>query len=190
MPSRQNAVRIIAGNWRGKRISIPAGTMVRPTPDRVRETLFNWLAAKIPGARCLDLFAGTGVLGLEALSRDARETWFVENDATLARSLRQQIDDLEASATVICGDAAALLKRSVIERFDIVFLDPPYEQPLEPFLEKLSPWLAPGAQVYVERPDSKGDDSDLNRFAAMLPGAVVLKESHAGRVLYGLLGAQ
>lgn len=189
MPSRHNAVRIVAGNWRGTRISIPAGTTVRPTPDRVRETLFNWLNAAIPGSRCLDLFAGTGVLGLEALSREARETWFVEKDTVLARSLRRQIEDLDANATVICEDAGKLLDRAAPERFDIVFLDPPYEQPLEPLLEKLSRWLAPRAQVYVERPLSQ-DAGEFDSLVNMLPGAAVLKESRAGRVRYGLLALQ
>ena len=90
-----NSVRIIAGDWRGRRIPIPDGTRVRPTPDRVRETLFNWLNAVIPGARCLDLFAGTGVLGLEALSREAGEVWFVETDSSLIDSLRTQIARFE-----------------------------------------------------------------------------------------------
>ena len=84
----QGRIRIIAGEWRGRRIEIPEGTAVRPTPDRVRETVFNWLRDAIDGARCLDLFAGTGVLGFEALSRGAAEACFVEQDAALVDALR------------------------------------------------------------------------------------------------------
>ena len=84
----QGRIRIIAGEWRGRRVDIPEGTAVRPTPDRVRETVFNWLRDTIVGARCLDLFAGTGVLGFEALSRGAAEAWFVEQDAALVAALR------------------------------------------------------------------------------------------------------
>ena len=188
MPSRPNAVRIIAGKWRGTRIPIPAGTMARPTPDRVRETVFNWLNSTLPGTRCLDLCAGTGVLGLEALSRGARETWFVENDPLSVRYLRQQIEKLDANATVLCEDALELLERPDAEAFDVVFLDPPYAQPLEPLFERLAPWLAPGARVYAERPASHDASGELTRLATSLPGAVVLKESQAGTVRYGLLG--
>ena len=187
---KQHSVRIIAGNWRGRRIPIPTRSMVRPTPDRVRETLFNWLGAVVPGARCLDLFAGTGVLGLEALSREAEKVWFVETDSSLARSLRDQIAVLEADARVIREDAAAMLDWPVPQRFDIVFLDPPYELPLEPLLAKLSPWLATRARVYIERPQAAGVGSDLDTLAAILPGATLLKESRAAGVRYGLLTLQ
>ena len=192
MTSREsaNSVRIIAGDWRGRRIPIPAGTAVRPTPDRVRETLFNWLDVLTPGARCLDLFAGTGVLGLEALSREAKEVWFVETDASLIRSLRTQIAQFEVDASVIHEDALTMLDRSVSQQFDIVFLDPPYELPLEPLLGKLSPWLAPRARVYVERQQTAGAGSDLDGLSAALPWAVLAKESRAGGVCYGLLALQ
>ena len=100
MAKREKSVRIIAGEWRGTRIAIPIGTMVRPTPDRARETLFNWLNPAIVGARCLDLFAGTGVLGLEALSRGAKEVWFVETEASLISALRKRIADLDADGVV------------------------------------------------------------------------------------------
>ncbi len=192
MTSRENAnsVRIIAGDWRGRRIPIPAGTRVRPTPDRVRETLFNWLSGSIAGARCLDLFAGTGVLGLEALSREAEEVWFVETDSTLIRSLKTQIARFEIDASVIHEDVSTMLDRPVSQQFDIVFLDPPYERPLEPLLGKLSPWLAPRARVYVERQQSAGAGSDLDGLAAALPGSVLAKESRAGGVCYGLLALQ
>ncbi len=192
MATRKNSgsVRIIAGDWRGRRILVPAGTRVRPTPDRVRETLFNWLNALIPGARCLDLFAGTGVLGLEALSREASEVWFVETDSSLIRSLRAQITRFEVEASVIHEAVSTVLDWPVSQQFDIVFLDPPYELPLEPLLGKLSPWLAPRARVYVERQQTAGAGSDLDGLSAALPGAVLAKESRAGGVCYGLLALQ
>jgi len=186
MPSRPNTVRIIAGNWRGIRIPIPSGTMVRPTPDRVRETVFNWLNPILGDARCLDLFAGTGALGLEALSRGARETVFVEKDPLLVSYLRKQIEDLDANATVFREDVIKLLDQPDAKPFDIVFLDPPYHQPLNSLLERLSRWLAPQARVYFERPNSAGTRCELNSLAKRLIGAEVLKESCAGTVHYGL----
>ena len=188
--AKQNSVRIIAGNWRGKRIAIPAGTTVRPTPDRVRETLFNWLRPVIRGARCLDLFAGTGVLGLEALSRDAEHVWFVETDPSLVGSLERQIADFDVDAKVICEDVSSVLDWPASEQFEVVFLDAPYELPMEPILAKLSPWLAPQARIYIERPVLSGAGDNLDRVAAALPGAVLLKQGRAGRVRYGLLGLQ
>ncbi|MEE8542703.1 MAG: 16S rRNA (guanine(966)-N(2))-methyltransferase RsmD [Gammaproteobacteria bacterium] len=192
MATRKNSgsVRIIAGDWRGRRILVPAGTRVRPTPDRVRETLFNWLNALIPGARCLDLFAGTGVLGLEALSREASEVWFVETDSSLIRSLRAQITRFEVEASVIHEAVSTVLDWPVSQQFDIVFLDPPYELPLEPLLAKLSPWLAPRARVYVERRQTTKAGGGLEGLAAALPGAILAKESQAGGVSYGLLALQ
>ena len=169
-------------------MAVSAGTPVRPTPDRVRETVFNWLSPVVAGSRCLDLCAGTGVLGLEALSRGAREAWFVEGDRALAEALEAQIEALAAEATVICGRVEDVLVRAPRERFDIVFLDPPYETPLEYILRKLSGWLAPKAYVYVERPAGGAAQTDpIERAAEGLPGATVMKRSRAGRVVYGLL---
>ena len=173
------SVRIIAGDWRGRRISIPDGTAVRPTPDRVRETVFNWLRDFVVGARCLDLYAGTGVLGFECLSRGAAEAWFVERDATLAEALHATARLLGVTPHVVRRDSLAFLREPPAARFDVVFLDPPYAQPLEPLLELLPRWLAPQALVYVERPRS-------GRLPAV-PRAEWLKKSHAGAVEYGLL---
>jgi 16S rRNA (guanine966-N2)-methyltransferase len=175
----QGRVRIIAGEWRGRRISIPDGTSVRPTPDRVRETLFNWLHGLLAGARCLDLYAGTGVLGFEALSRGAAEAWLVERDAALVAALQATAAELGAAPKIIHRDALAFLREPAEARFDVVFLDPPYSQPLEPLLELLPRWLAPHAAVYVERPRSAGLPS--------VSGAEWLKQSYAGAVEYGLL---
>lgn len=185
MPRRSNArrapgsVRIIAGEWRGRRIPIVDETEVRPTPDRVRETLFNWLQANIAGARVLDLYAGTGALGFESLSRGAAEAWFVEQDARLVEALYAQAETFGAQPRIVRQDAAAFLRGRAPQRFDLVFLDPPYVLPVEPLLELLPPWLAKDGVVYVERPLPPG----LPDLAA----GEWRKRSHAGAVEYGLL---
>jgi 16S rRNA (guanine966-N2)-methyltransferase len=175
----QGSVRIIAGEWRGRRIAIPDGTSVRPTPDRVRETVFNWLRDSLAGARCLDLYAGTGVLGFEALSRGAAVAWFVEQDAALIEALNSTARQLGATPHAVRRDALAFLREPPTARFDLVFLDPPYAQPLEPLLDLLPRWLEPRALVYVERPRSTG--------LKPVQGAQWLKQSYAGAVDYGLL---
>lgn len=182
---QRHSIRIIGGSWRGRRLPIPAGTSVRPTPDRARETLFNWLSANLVGARCLDLFAGTGALGLEALSRGAKEAWFVEKDPRLQEALRDRISDFGAIARVIGDDVHSVLSRPMKESFDLVFLDPPYEDPLEPVLAALPRWLAPRAKIYVERSNSA--DDALKRLITAVPGLDLVKESRAGAVRFGLL---
>jgi len=175
----QGRIRIIGGEWRGRRIEVPEATAVRPTPDRVRETVFNWLRDSLVGARCLDLFAGTGVLGFEALSLGAAEAWLVERDAKLVDALRATATKLGATPRIVRRDALAFLREPPTARFDVVFLDPPYAAPLEPFLDVLPAWLSSRALVYVERPRSTGLPS--------VPSAEWLKRSHAGAVEYGLL---
>jgi 16S rRNA (guanine966-N2)-methyltransferase len=181
------SVRIIGGRWRGRRIVIPHGTTVRPTPDRVRETVFNWLTGTITGAACLDLFAGTGVFGLEALSRGAREAWFVERDAELARAIRARVSELLANARVLQTDVEALLRQPPARQFDVVFLDPPYQLPLDPLLTLIEPWLADVAQLYVERPRPRANTPALDRLVDALPSAELIKQSKAGAVVFGLL---
>ena len=181
------SVRIIGGRWRGRRIAIPHGTAVRPTPDRVRETVFNWLSGEIPGAACLDLFAGTGVFGLEALSRGAREAWFVERDAELARVLRARIEELHADGRVVQTDVEALLRQAPQRQFDVVFLDPPYQKALEPLLASMASWVTDSAHIYVERPRPRGDTPGLDKLAEALPGAELVKQSRAGAVVFGVL---
>ena len=145
-------LRIIGGHWRGRRFPCLSGTVTRPTGDRIRETLFNWLAPFIDGARCLDLFAGTGALGLEALSRGAAEVSFVEQDTHAVRQLEETLRVLNCGAArVIRGDALRFLNGDPT-RFDIVFLDPPFDG-IDPgnlctLLD--NHWLAPGAHVYIE----------------------------------------
>jgi len=175
----QGRIRIIAGTWRGRLVDIPDGTAVRPTPDRVRETVFNWLREVVEGARCLDLFAGTGVLGFEALSRGAAEAWLVEQDAKLVEALRATAQKFGATPRIVRRDVLAFLREPPAARFDVVFLDPPYASPLEPLLGVLTPWLAPRALVYIERPRDAG--------LPAVPSAQWVKRSHAGAVEYGLL---
>jgi 16S rRNA (guanine966-N2)-methyltransferase len=154
-----NTLRIIGGEWRGRRIRFPAVEGIRPTPDRVRETLFNWLAAVVPGSRCLDLFAGSGALGLEALSRGAATVTFVERDRMAAQRLRETAGILAPQrATVVQADAAAWLGRDAAP-FDIVFLDPPFDSDvLAGTLHALDErgWLAPDAWIYIEMPARRG----------------------------------
>jgi 16S rRNA (guanine966-N2)-methyltransferase len=154
-----NTVRIIGGEWRGRRIRFPGKGGIRPTPDRVRETLFNWLMAKLPGSRCLDLFAGSGALGLEALSRGAAHVTFIERDRENAASLAATAAALAPGrAAVIEADALAWLAGAP-EAFDVVFLDPPFGSGLLGEAMRLLEsrgWLAGDAFVYIERPAKSG----------------------------------
>lgn len=155
------SVRIIGGRWRGTRLPVADATGLRPTSDRVRETLFNWLQPMLPGARVLDLFSGSGALGLEALSRGARESLLVERDAKLAESLRQTVARLhaEAEARVVVADAPAFLRAPLHGRFDLVLVDPPFAANLWPAVfAALPPWLADDAWLYVESPPADGID--------------------------------
>ncbi len=147
-------VRIIAGRLRGSKLPVADRPGLRPTADRVRETLFNWLQPLLPGARVLDLFAGTGALGFEAASRGAAEVVLVERDPALAAGLRAQAQRLRVeSLTVHAADALAWLRAGPPRPFDLVFLDPPFDAGLwTPAAAALGPWLAPAARVYVESP--------------------------------------
>ncbi len=151
-PRGTGQVRIIGGRWRGTKLAVPDRPGLRPSSDRVRETLFNWLMPALPGARVLDLFAGTGVLGLEALSRGAAHAVLVERDPGLAEALREATAKLSAPAEVHAADALAWLGGRG-DAFDLVFLDPPFADGLwARALDGLAPRLAPGAWVYVESP--------------------------------------
>lgn len=153
-PRPPGSVRIIAGQLRGSKLAVADRPGLRPSSDRVRETLFNWLQGVTPGARALDLFAGTGALGFEAASRGAARVLLVERDPALAESLRANAQRLKVDAVrVEAADALAWLQRAPTEAFDLVFLDPPFDASLwEPALARLAPWLAPGAWIYVESP--------------------------------------
>ncbi|HEY5666322.1 MAG TPA: 16S rRNA (guanine(966)-N(2))-methyltransferase RsmD, partial [Gammaproteobacteria bacterium] len=153
--SKPGFVRIIGGTWRRRRITIPAGLPIRPTPDRVRETVFNWLGPLLPRATCLDLYAGSGVLGFEALSRGAGCAGLVERDAAAAAAMQEVCAELSANAEIVCADAAEFLERTEAHRFDVAFVDPPYATDVGPVIEALIPALSDGARVYLER--DRGD---------------------------------
>ncbi|HHJ39419.1 MAG: 16S rRNA (guanine(966)-N(2))-methyltransferase RsmD [Methylothermaceae bacteria B42] len=150
----KNEVRIIAGQWRGRKLHFPALPGLRPTPARVRETLFNWLREDLIDARCLDLFAGSGALGFEAASRGARVVVQVEAHPKVIRSLERNRRSLEASQIETVGaDAIRFLKQAPSEPFDVVFLDPPFEKKLiEPCATALEQWqwLSNHAFIYIE----------------------------------------
>jgi 16S rRNA (guanine966-N2)-methyltransferase len=176
-------LRIIGGRWRGSRIVFPPLAAIRPSPDRVRETLFNWLQQPIVGARCLDLFAGSGALGLEALSRGAAHVTFVDREPQIGRHLSQTLDRLGSrDATVVVDDAQRFLSRAP-QPFDIVFLDPPFDSGvLEQVGARLQGWLAPGAHIYVECPADRS-------LATMPVQWQVQRTKRAGQVGYHLLRA-
>lgn len=153
--ARPGSVRIIAGRWRGTRLPVANVPGLRPTSDRVRETLFNWLQPALPGARVLDLFAGTGALGLEAASRGAARVQLVEADARLAQTLAAAAARLDADGRVAVrhGDALAFLREDAGVPWDIAFVDPPFTAGLWPaVLAALPARLAAEAWLYVESP--------------------------------------
>ncbi len=155
--SRAGAVRIVGGLWRGTRLPVPDLDGLRPSADRVRETLFNWLLPVLPGARVLDLFAGSGALGLESLSRGAASATLVERDAGLVRGLREVAGRLEGgqAADIIQADALAWLSRAASEerRYDIAFIDPPFAGDLwQAAIAGVQPLMADNAWLYVEAP--------------------------------------
>jgi 16S rRNA (guanine966-N2)-methyltransferase len=182
--SQAGRLRIVAGNWRSRLLAIADVEGLRPTSERIRETLFNWLAPTLPGSRCLDLFAGTGALGLEALSRGADEVVFVERHPAAARQLRSNIAALGTDdATVIEKDALDYLREAPPEHFDVVFLDPPFAADLIGetcrLLSRMH-WLAESALVYIE----------LDRSATppeLPPGWTVRRNKTAGNVRYILV---
>ena len=157
---RVNSIRIIAGQWRGRRVPVLNSQGLRPTADRVRETLFNWLMHDIAGARCIDLFAGTGVLGLECLSRGAEYVCFIESDHKVAAALANNLEHLQLEQVVgqvdiADEDAITYLSKTPPLPYDVVFLDPPFRtELLAAAIELLDQrdWLAAQAAVYVEQP--------------------------------------
>lgn len=182
MPARgKNQIRIIAGQWRGRRLDFPPVPGLRPTPDRVRETVFNWLAPDLVGARCLDLFAGSGALGLEARSRGAAEVVLVDRHPQVVAHLQQLIARLGMDR-VSCHQAAALAWLGRIDQpFDVVFLDPPFaEQSWDIILACLDQAGAvrSGGKIYVEAP---------HRQRLIIPSAWRLwREGQAGEVSFRL----
>jgi 16S rRNA (guanine966-N2)-methyltransferase len=181
-PNR-NRVRIIGGDWRSRLLTFIDLPELRPTPDRVRETLFNWLQFSIVGARCLDLFAGSGALGFEALSRGATAVTALETHPAAVAALRDNAQLLGAKAlTLVQKDALLWLAQPATQQFSLVFLDPPFAAGLHaPCCELLQQqgWLAPGAQVYLEA----GEDLQT---LALPPGWALTRHKRAGEVHYGL----
>ncbi len=154
-------VRIIGGQWRRTKLPVALKPGLRPTPDRVRETLFNWLGQSLVGWRCADVFAGTGALGLEAASRGAAKVQLCEQDSALATQLQAHLTRLQAShASVLKGDGLSWLKQQSAGSLDVVFLDPPFESHLfEPALMAAAQAVAADGWVYLEAPKLWSDDA-------------------------------
>lgn len=186
----QNQVRIIGGAWKGRKLRFPPRSPLRPTLGRARETLFNWLVADIRDARCLDLFAGSGCLGFEALSRGAMSATFVDQDAATVAALKANAHDLNAGAARIHhARALNFLKRYAsdqksVDRFDLVFLDPPFDSPLliNKSLELLASLslLNDAALVYVEYNRHGAPDLTSGQWS-------LIKSASAGESQFGLL---
>lgn len=181
-PSFEHRIRIIAGEWRGRRLPVADVDGLRPSGDRVRETLFNWLAPQLHGTRVLDLFAGTGALGFEALSRGAAEATLVDAHPRVAELLRQNAALLGARGEVMLADARRLLASPPSSPpYDIVFVDPPFadKDPMQLCtLLHQNGWLRDGALVYVEQ---------QSRDAAPAPEPFAcLRQKKAGQVQFGL----
>lgn len=187
----QYQLRIIGGQWRGTKLNFPKVAAIRPTPDRVRETLFNWLQADVVGSRCLDLFAGSGALGMEALSRGAASATFVDQTPTITRYLRDTLTRLHCTnGDVLQGDALKLLP-TLAGPFHLVFLDPPFAAAADtPLLTQLftalthSGLLSERAWVYLECPSALGSPDTV----AGWPATWQLHRSKtAGQVGYHLI---
>ena len=184
-------LRIIGGRWRGRRLPVAHQPGLRPTPDRVRETLFNWLAPCIAGSRCLDCFAGSGALGLEAASRGAAEVVMIERSRPLVRVLEANVaalagaDQNEGLIQVIHADALDWLARTAPVAFDICFLDPPFAAGLlgdAAGLLATRAWLAPSALVYLEAARADG-------LSSLPRGWTLRRDKNAGQVRYALAEA-
>ncbi len=181
-------VRIIGGEWKRRLINVPLAKGLRPTPDAVRETLFNWLGQDLTGLSCLDLFAGSGALGFEAASRGAAHVTLVENDARVYAQLEDNARGLageggDARLEILRMDALKFVSRPTLltRRYDVLFLDPPYRQG---WMERVEPWLAgllaPGALIYAE----------AEHALAHIGAWRCVREGRAGQVFYHLLEAQ
>ena len=178
-----NEVRIIGGRWKRCKLPVANRPGLRPTPDRVRETLFNWLGQSLSGWRCLDAFAGSGALGFEAASRDAAQVTLLERDAVLARSLSESKARLKVDVlTIVCADALAWMQRCAPAAFELVFLDPPFDADLSlPALKAATRVVVADGFVYLES-SRAFDDAEL------LPlGLKLHRHARAGAVHFHLL---
>lgn len=179
----KSQVRIIGGHWRGRKLAVVDAVGLRPTPDRIRETLFNWIGADCRGATVLDCFAGSGVLGLEALSRGAVAVVALEQQGPALAALRAAAERLQCTAIEVkAGDALRAIE-TLERRFDIVFIDPPYAEPQLRALvfERLQArdCLNDGARIYFEWPDTE-------TFELPAPTLQWLKQKTAGHVNYAI----
>ncbi|MFK7814736.1 MAG: 16S rRNA (guanine(966)-N(2))-methyltransferase RsmD [Gammaproteobacteria bacterium] len=196
--SSKNNLRIIGGMWRSRRIQFIDSPKIRPTPDRVRETLFNWLINDISGAVCLDLFSGSGALGFEALSRGAEQVILVEEDVHIASTLSEQKKQFKAHAIEIKNQSALDYLQKVSQQFDVIFLDPPFDSDL---LDKVVPFiinqqlLSENGTLYVESSALQNGDKSQNaktvipvaRWSELvLQSLSCVREKVSGEVRYAL----
>ncbi len=184
--ANKNSLRIIGGKWRSRRIQFINSEKIRPTPDRVRETVFNWLTGYINGANCLDLFAGSGALAFEAISRGAQHAVLVEDDVKIVTQLKQQKELLQADTVEIKQQNALSYVRELNQQYDVIFLDPPFNTD---FLDKVIPvilkkqLISPSGLLYVESSSSKPACKDLNSLNCV-------REKVTGEVRYALYSLQ
>lgn len=185
-PGPQSSIRVIGGELRSRKIQFPELDGLRPSADRVRETLFNWLQLDIPGSRCLDLFSGSGVLGIESLSRGASSVTFIENNPVAARAVQDNLSQLGLTdGNVNCIDALRWLNKQseLDQKFDVVFLDPPFSEDIIPtvceLLEKKS-LLSFGSKIYIET-------GTTEKPLSLPPNWRELKRKQAGQVDFRLL---
>ena len=180
--NRLGKVRIVAGQWRGRRLDVVADSSVRPTSDRVRETVFNWLADRVVGAACLDLFAGTGALGFEAAARQARSVTMIERDPGLHANLERAVALLDAcNVELIQADSLSYLK-GPSRAYDSVFVDPPFPEHYQNEVIVLltrHAWLAANATIYLEMAASDTPP-------ALPPGVAYVRQKTSGNVRYCL----
>ncbi len=177
-------VRIIGGQWKRSKLPVVDAPGLRPTPDRVRETLFNWLGQDLDGWRCLDAFAGSGALGFEAASRGAAEVTLLERDTRLVRGLHLVRERLKADTVRIeTADALAWMARGAPDRFDLVFIDPPFGADLfVPALKAAARVVVPGGLIYLEADRAFGGDPALAE-----QGLRLHRHARAGAVHYHLI---
>ena len=180
---KTNQLRIIGGKLKRTKLSFPSISGLRPTPDRIRETLFNWLQGDMHNSRCLDLFAGSGALGLESISRGAAFVAMVEKDSTAASSIKNNLNRLNiVNAVVYTQDVKEfLLFNQQSTRFDIVFLDPPYGDDVlteTMTLLEQQEWLSPSAKIYIEAPS--------DRELCLPPNWILHRQKKSGQVGYHL----
>jgi 16S rRNA (guanine966-N2)-methyltransferase len=182
---RYSQLRIIAGTWRGRKLSFIPVPGLRPTPNRVRETLFNWLSPFIQGSRCLDLYAGSGALGIEAASRGAAEVVLVDNDPLVVTTLREQLQRFNAQQVQVVQAAVADWLSATPHPFDIVYLDPPFgEDLLADAIRQLEAngWLSAQARIYIE--------AERGLLPVLPVNWVVHRSKAAGQVGYHLVWRQ